>query len=70
MMYIYHYAHFRHIDSGSQRVNELLLIIVFFSFLLPLYFLQSCYNLKGANVCINYLVKFSQKLWGNFFKIA
>ncbi len=33
MIYIYHYAHFCHTDSGSQWANELFsLIIVLFSF--------------------------------------
>ncbi len=71
MIYVYHYAHFRHIDSGSQSANELLsLIIVLFSFSLMLNLWQSWYDLKSANVWLNYLAKFSQKLWGKFFKPA
>ncbi len=58
-IYVYRYAHFRHIDNGSQWANEQLwLIIVLFSFSLPLNFGQFWYDLKGANVCINDLVKF------------
>ncbi len=42
MIYVYHYEHLRHIDSGPQWANELLsLIIVLFSFSLPLNFWQS-----------------------------
>ncbi len=65
-----HYANFWCIDSGSQLANELLsLINVLSLFSFPLNFWKSWYDLKGANVCINYLVKFSQKLSENFFKI-